>query len=262
MAKHTITLKGVDPLAVEKKYNIGANSSLRIKPSQDVKKFTMISDIVSNLSEPVYFSFLNEIKMSKKCVVSMVDYLTKNDIHQGTKKIARSCFWDRNPFDWLPIGCPIRYIPAYNMLQIRSEITRDNVVLKENINDNVSESSPNPRCITEAYYETDGFFCSFNCCLSFIKNEKMNSLYTQSESLLYKMYYEIFSEELSKKGKFDLKIVPAPHWRLLKEYGGHLSINEFRDNFYKTNYKDAKTMIKYIPNMKTVAFCFDENISL
>jgi hypothetical protein len=33
-------------------------------------------------------------------------------------------------------------------------------------------------------------------------------------------------------------IIPAPDWRLLIEYGGHLTIEEFRKNFNNIEYKN------------------------
>ena len=44
------------------------------------------------------------------------------------------------------------------------------------------------------YYETDGCFCSFNCCLAFINDNVHNAMYSSSKHLLMKMYYDIFNK--------------------------------------------------------------------
>jgi hypothetical protein len=56
-----------------------------------------------------------------------------------------------------------------------------------------------------------------------------NPLYKNSESLLLKIYCDIFETNISE-------IIPAPHWRLLQDFGGYLSIDEFRNNFNKIEY--------------------------
>ena len=37
-------------------------------------------------------------------------------------------------------------------------------------------------------------------------------------------------------GTKNIQINSAPHWKLLKEYGGNLSIAQFRDQFNKIQY--------------------------
>ena len=44
---------------------------------------------------------------------------------------------------------------------------------------------------TEEYYQTDGVFCSFNCCKAFIEDNKHKRVYDNSSLLLLKMYNEI-----------------------------------------------------------------------
>ena len=75
----------------------------------------------------------------------------------------------------------------------------------------------------------DGIFCSFNCVLAFINDNKHDSLYRESITLLNYFYKTIF-------GTLPKIFLPAPHWRLLKEYGGHLDIAEFRKSFNHVEY--------------------------
>lgn len=71
-----------------------------------------------------------------------------------------------------------------------------------------------------------GHFCSFNCAMSY--NLEINDQKTWKRksllSLLYQKTYSKFKE-----------INPAPSWRVLKEYGGSLTIEEFRENFIINN---------------------------
>ena len=65
------------------------------------------------------------------------------------------------------------------------------------------------------YYETDGIFCSFNCCMSYIEDNTHNALYDQSKHLLHQLFFRYFKKVVPIK--------PAPDWRLLKEIMGERS---------------------------------------
>jgi hypothetical protein len=73
-----------------------------------------------------------------------------------------------------------------------------------------------------------GHFCSYNCALSY--NLDLNDIITSKRtSLLNLIYYKTFSEFKN--------IISAPHWITLEEYGGNLSITQFRENS-KNNLKE------------------------
>lgn len=66
-----------------------------------------------------------------------------------------------------------------------------------------------------------GHFCSFNCTKSY--NLDLNdSLSWKRESLMNLLYYQTYSVQK--------QINNAPHWMCLEEYGGNLSIEQFREN--------------------------------
>ena len=73
-----------------------------------------------------------------------------------------------------------------------------------------------------------GHFCSFNCGKSF--NLDLNDNMTwKRESLLNLLYFKTYSQHVH--------IIPAPSWIVLEDYGGNLSIEQFRDCFI-TNTKE------------------------
>lgn len=45
-------------------------------------------------------------------------------------------------------------------------------------------------------------------------------------------------------------------------YGGDLSIEEFRDNFYKIQYKDISNYITEIPKCKPIGFLYEQKITM
>lgn len=183
--------------------------------------------------------YADESKRIHKCMISKIDFSTPS---------MYSCFWDRNPFTTQPIGCPIKYVPTVITREYFSEITKDRFSVKEATFHN-QKIAPEIQYQTanNNYYETDGIFCSFSCCLAFIRENKRNLYYSDSEHLTHKIFYEFFKSS---------KIVCAPDWRMLKEYGGALTIEEFRANSSKIDY-DCKGFYK---PFKSVGVLYEEKI--
>ncbi len=77
-----------------------------------------------------------------------------------------------------------------------------------------------PECYFDNKFQCYGHFCSFNCALSF--NLDTNDNVWKKNSLLHLLYFKTYD--------VNTKIIPAPHWTVLKEFGGSLSIDEFRKN--------------------------------
>jgi hypothetical protein len=66
-----------------------------------------------------------------------------------------------------------------------------------------------------------GIFCSYNCALSYnidLNDEKV----WKRKSLLNLLYRKTYDNEED--------IIPAPSWKVLKEFGGDITIDEFRSN--------------------------------
>lgn len=103
--------------------------------------------------------------------------------------------------------------------------------LKEINDKNVpNEISDSLKILKNNYYETDGFFCSFNCCKAFILDNKHKPMYDCSNRLLIQLYNQIYNTKITN-------IKEADHWRLLKKAGGPTTIDKFRDNFNHISYE-------------------------
>jgi len=107
------------------------------------------------------------------------------------EKTDKHCWWCRHPFETRPLG-----IPVYKE-------SRD----------------------SKMFYEMEGIFCSFECCLSFLKDHSKSSLilsYDVSKKMLYELYRECGHHDMIKE---------APDWKLLDKVGtGSISIEQFRSN--------------------------------
>lgn len=219
--KYIFSLRGINIEKIEQNYNFVQSQSVEIIPSNTTK----IDDL--DCKKDKIISFLDESKSIKKCCISIIDFSVDN---------LYKCFWDKNeiPNGTSPIGCPIKYVPDKCVKTYFSEITKDKYKISENISEQrfYEINNRNDKRITteqKGYYETDGIFCSFNCCLSYIEEEKHNSMYRFSKMLLYQLYRDANNIDIKE-------IIPAPHWRLLRDFGGNLSIQEFRDGFNKIEY--------------------------
>jgi len=88
-----------------------------------------------------------------------------------------------------------------------------------------SFNTPNlmlPESYSDGIFYCIGNFCSFNCKKAF--NIDLNDINMwKKESLINLEYYLTYGRHK--------EIIPAPSWLTLKEYGGFLTINEFRKNF-------------------------------
>ena len=262
--KYIFTLSNINTEKIDQKYNISIVSNIftNEKPPDNTTKIDELTDLVSNSSLNVV-SFLDDTKRIYQCSVSMIDFNSGKD----TEFLKYSCFWCRHPFDSRPIGCPIQYVSNKGIKKYYSEVSKDNYTIKENITNskctmlNTKQSfifiplnnTSKINIDKKAFYSTDGIYCSFNCCKAFIKDNKHNSLYEHSEFLLSKLYFDMI-------GAKNVVINPAPHWRLLTEYGGNLSINQFRDNFNKTKY-DYHGIMRNQDIFKPVASLFEEKIN-
>lgn len=208
-----IKLKGIDIDSIHTKYNI------------DVRKnVTKINDLDNTRHQQQTFSFLDESRHNRLFNVSYIK----------TNECKYHCFWDRHPIpsNTYPIYCPIRYEPDRIKKTYISHITKNIYEIREDtdlktVSALIDSSTKTNKfsMIQNGNYVTDGIFCSFNCCQAYINDNKTNPEFMFSTMLLMKIYNQLYpSKEITS-------IIPAPHWRVLNEYGGNKTIDEFRSTF-------------------------------
>ena len=102
-------------------------------------------------------------------------------------------------------------------------------------------------------YIVDGIYCSFNCILAFIESNN-DYIYNDSYRLLSGMYNTLFETNMNT-------LLKAPSWKLLKEYGGSKTIEQFRDNFNKNEYDSINNYIDKFPKQLPIGWLYEEKIS-
>jgi len=206
---HIIVLDGINAREVYKKYKQNKKEGIT------QAHFTPIIEYSSKTGEQSTTQ-ITELSPKKRAMhifmdthkddrsVTMIDYVNYGCLPERTDLW---CTHDHHPFSTSPIGLPIKYV-----------CKRPDKMQKDD--DKISG--------TNDYFLTYGVFCSFPCCLGFIKEHGHKSMFRNSKSLLYSLYYKLYQTEL--------KIKKAPSWECLKVHGGKLTIDEFRKSFCVCNY--------------------------
>ena len=86
-----------------------------------------------------------------------------------------------------------------------------------------------------------------------VKDNRKNPLYASSVTLLHSMYSKIF-------GTVSPEIAPAPHWRLLYNYGGSLSIEEFRKSFETVEYHNLDDYVYLMPDSRMIGKLYEKRV--
>jgi len=248
-SKYVFTLKNVNTEKVDNMFGISLISNI-LSADIPVDNITRLTELNTDSTQTETISFLDEMKKAHNCTISMIDFRTQKE----TLQLKHNCYWCRHSFNTSPIGCPINYISSQAVKSYNSHISKDMYTIKEDVTISTRLSLDDPRISVNVreYYETDGIFCSFNCCKAFIIDNKNKKMYNNSLTLLMRMYNEMLGTTISV-------IDSAPHWRLLQEYGGHLSITEFRKSFDKAEYEEHG-IINNIPSYRSVGFIYEERI--
>lgn len=246
--KYIFTLPGINTTVVNEKYGINMISNI-VENETAPNNTTKITELHTESPRDELISFLDESKRNHTCKISMIDFNT----NKSPETLRYDCFWCKHPFKTQGIGCPTKYVSSQAVKTYHSDISKDVYTIKENITPLRRKSLGDQRIAVKIaeYYETDGVFCSFNCCQAWIDDNKHNKMYNQSSYLLMKIYKSITHAEIKS-------IISAPHWRLLENYGGNLTINNFRENFNKIDYEYQG--ISKLPKFFPLSTLFEEKI--
>jgi hypothetical protein len=168
-------------------------------------------------------------------------YHTDIKFHKGIT-VCLNC--NELDFPGEPLSLPFKYYPS--ILRIRSKIPETNQEIeycvsltktqRENYEKREIEDTEGKveKLEIREYFDADGFFCRPGCLLRFYYNNRDKTIYKNSLSLIRMMFKYMGMD------KTNLKSFSDP--RLLKKYGGPLTIDEY----YKTITDDVN--VKFIHN--------------
>lgn len=211
-AKRLVTLYDVNVEDILRKYYGGEDESsdeiieTPISLDNKININTLMHEKGNKSKNCVYFIDPNKEKI--KLWVNMYDISQNEVLPRYTNK---PCWWCRSTFSYHPIGCPIKYnsnnVSELKKKRISKKLSDANLTIEEGID----------------YFETEGVFCTFPCVKAYILDKLSKSgliNYKKSLALLSQLYTKLTGE---------IRIMPtASSWKMLIEYGGHLTPEEFR----------------------------------
>ena len=201
----TFTLKNINPAKLDKDYNMkdvkdNMEMSLVDNTFVDKKKKTQKKSDISKITTELENIGISENKQrTYETIVS-----------NNMKMKAYTCFKNEHEKREIPSSTTI------NCWWCRHSIPKSYHPLGMPIRYNKIDK----------YFDTEGMFCSFNCMCSYLHDNVTVSQYKDSGALIYLMYKQLFNVY-----PHNMNIKKAPSWKLLKEYGGNLTIDEFRAMF-------------------------------
>lgn len=205
----------VDPVKTDREYKVIERSRDRFSSFDPMA--TKIEDLgladVSHHSNHPSFE-MKEHEVSFFHLRSIVDQ----------KRLPMStdiCCWHcTESFKSRPLGFPIAYVPSFYASVFKSD--KDDaqpVVYRHNIYQPRKEEMK-AEVYKRDYFETEGIFCSFPCMIAYGSQRKNQIEYAASRGLIYRLHKKLYNKDLVWRC--------APDVRLLKKFGGHLSIEDFR----------------------------------
>ena len=238
IGKYIISLNNFSPENTLKKYKVwessakdGADSYETVKEDIYVEK---VADIMQEKSDR-YMLFIDSKKMKVKSWLNMVDFARSISLPNATNK---PCWWCRSSFVTCPIGAPINFWSKSS-----SSIHRSAAIKKcQDLNIKVDDDFE--------FFETEGIFCSFPCVKAYILSNIKNPRYKECLTNLILLFNSIHK---------CVKHIPiAPSWKVLEQWGGHQTIEQYRSSFDRLIYEDTNNIMR--PIMFPVSTIYEEHV--
>lgn len=235
--QYIFKLSGIDIIKVLGKYYEFANNEdepstiLPLVESENEYKEVNVTSLLHEASDR-YIAWLDPLHSEVKMWVHMIDF-TFGSLPITTDK---PCWWCRESFLTHPIGAPLKYHPHIKEGKMLNVCNSN--LNKLNLNSNTND-----------FFETEGIFCSFPCVKAWVSEKaKTDVRYRYSGELLTQLYYKLY-------GKIII-ITGAPSWKLINKWGGHLTINEFRNAHCNLHYIFTESSTK--PYMYSIGRYIEE----
>lgn len=169
--------------------------------------------------------FMSQYKNQCRMYAVMIDIVQNGALPRMTNK---PCWWCRSTFSSIPVGCPIKYnknTPGSTDAKRFEDYLKSINIASDGTND---------------FFETEGLFCTLSCAKAYALDQLQrsgSSKYKDSLTLLDLIHHKT----LQLEGNVDATahIHAAPSWRMIDEWGGHLTPREFRESFGLVEYRDT-----------------------
>ena len=225
--ENTITLKGINLYELTEQYNLKENVVEREEPALKQQNFTIVDEqAVKKISK------FKEKNMVTKKPVSDITNLTSNLEKLG---ISNKELLTLETFIKDDVGKEIKMLKYGTNEYITKDCKGNCWWCRHQVPDDWHPLGLPIKRTAPDVYSCEGIFCSFNCIMSYIHTFPEGMRYKETPMLVSQMYRRVYNKDV----KLD-KIVDAPSWKNLREYGGKLTIEEFRSTFNKLKFIERK----------------------
>lgn len=220
----------VDPVKTDRDYKVIENSRNRFSTFDPMA--TKIEDLgladVSHHSQNPLF----EMKDYSTSFFYLRNIVDKKKLPLQTDICCWHC---TETFSTTPFGFPLRYVPSFFTTTFKSDkedaqpsVYRTDIHRKEDLEKRQEDVKQD--VYKRDYYETEGIFCSFPCMIAYGATRPGKLEYNGWRGLVRRLYKSLYGKELAWRC--------APDVRLLKKFGGHLSIDDYRSD-EASRYQDS-----------------------
>ena len=221
----TFTLQGIDVEEI-----LLSNYQTCPKDSIDDEETDTIIDIGNNeigITEILHekskrsIFFLDPFKHRIKYWVNMIDITQNGALPRYTTK---PCWWCSSTFKSRPLGCPIEY-----------HSHKSEGLDKERFEEKLKAA--NLPTDTNDFFETEGLFCMFPCIKAYALQQMAmtkSAKYKKTLTLISVLHLKIFGKLVT--------IPTAATWKVQKEWGGHLSSEQYRASVGRLHYEETANL--------------------
>ena len=168
------------------------------------------------------------------------------------------CWWCKHPFDWCPVGCPISHRKVYIPEIRRKKRRKLNGPLVQQ-----TRSNKHGKCDE---FKLHGYFCSYPCAKAyglhtdFHDNTFKSRLGSYFTAILLVIVRQLRAEGILHNSYRVPHIKPAPHWSILKIFGGTWDIDKFRQSTELDNGHELTIVPDWIPIIPSGMVAMDHPI--
>jgi hypothetical protein len=219
----------VDPVKTDREYKVIERTRNRLStfdPMATKIEDLGLADVSHHSHHPIF-----EMKDYNTSFFYLRNVVEKKKLPHKTDICCWNC---TENFDTPPLGFPIRFVPSFFVTTFRSEKedAQPSVYRTDIHNAKSDDDLKKDNVFERDYFETEGIFCSFPCLISYGSGRSSKIEYNGWRGLVQRLHKKLFGKELVWRC--------APDIRLLKKFGGHLTIDDFRSDeasLYKESLK-------------------------
>lgn len=191
----------------------------------DNEKLTTIyyTDNLLHKDSPNYIRYLGRNNTKHKLWIVNMSLMRNTSLSSNTNLRCRNC---HHTFTSAPFGCPYQYVNTSE-----NTIKNNEIIKKLKIKNYIFDKNSD-------FFITQKIYCGLSCVLSkILKKRKKDPIYER-----YLTLFTLLVQKIEKIMGKKLNIHPAPDIETLTCYGGHLSIEEFRNMNGQLIYSPSKNI--------------------